>query len=87
MTHDANIQNCSKIFVSWVWALTFIGSFIVLIAGLSWSTSAAYSQIIINQSLMRTDINSLKIAYFDMDTVKMLLRQNHDLLIAKIRVK
>jgi uncharacterized protein YpmB len=75
MTKDANIENCSKIFVSWSWAVIFIAGFIVIIAGISWTTATAYSDVKNQQTNQQTEINKLKTTAADIDTVKTLLRE------------
>lgn len=75
-----NVENCSKIFVSWNWAVSFIIGFIVIISGVAWATSAAYTTIKNLQEIQELEILHLKSIYNDIDTVKIILRQNHELL-------
>lgn len=76
MPHDANIEQCKSIFVSWVWMVSFIVGFIVIIGSIAWAGSAAFTTISNVQSEQTSDISELKSVYKDVDTVKDLIRQS-----------
>jgi len=74
MAAKENIEDCAKIFVSWSWMVGIVVGFIVIICGIAWATSAAYTTISTTQTGLVTDVNQLKSVYKDIDTVKVLLR-------------
>ena len=80
-----NVENCEKIFVSWTWQVIFITGFIVVASTIAWATAVKLTNIENKQTQQETDIQQLKKVYADVDTVKQILRQNHDLLIAKVK--
>lgn len=76
MPHTENIEQCKSIFVSWVWMVSFIVGFIVIIGSIAWAGSAAFTTISNVQSEQTSDISELKSVYKDVDTVKDLIRQS-----------
>ena len=80
MAGDPNIENCSKIFISWQWALGIVISFVIVIVSIAWATSSAYTHISEIQQSQGQDISRLKMVYQDIDTVKSLIREQNRLI-------
>jgi hypothetical protein len=72
---EHSIEECKNIFVSWQWAIGIVVSFVIVICGLSWAASAAYTSVSGIQTTQQSDINALKIGARDADTTKQLIRE------------
>ena len=85
MTHKDNIDECQHIFISWGWGIGFITGFIIVACGVVYAYEREQSDQNWKIQSIQNDLTDIKTAYLkhnqDMDTLKNILRSNHQLLL------
>lgn len=71
-----NIDECSRIFVSWVYMVSILAGAAMAIGTLAWAGSARMTKIDSSICTLQTDVKSLKVMDTKLDTL--LMRTRHE---------